>query len=102
MRTVGSIVAAEVLTEGTDNHALVPMLQQVQDHVGAVAQQTVADAGYFSGEQLERAERQGCAVLVPESEERKAAAKRAVQRGAVCVRRGTRLLPLSTGAGAAV
>ncbi len=48
----GLIVAAEVLTEGTDNHALVPMLEQVQDHVGAVAQQTVADAGYLSGEQL--------------------------------------------------
>ncbi len=70
----GLIVAAEVLTEGTDNHALVPMLEQVQENVGAVAQQTVADAGYFSGEQLERAERQGYAVLVPESEEKKAAA----------------------------
>ncbi len=70
----GLIVAAEVLTEGTDDHALVPMLEQVQENVGAVAQQTVADAGYFSGEQLERAEHEGYAVLVSESEEKKAAA----------------------------
>ncbi len=97
----GLIVAAEVLTEGTDNHALVPMLEQVQENVGAVAQQTVADAGYFSGEQLERAEQQGYAVLVPESDERKAAAHGPYSAArfaydaqnaiAACVRRGTRL-----------
>jgi hypothetical protein len=69
----GLIVAEDVLTEGTDNHALVPMLDQVQANVGQVAEQTTADAGYFSGEQLAQAERKGYGVLVPESDEKKAA-----------------------------
>jgi transposase len=67
----GLIVAADVIGEGNDNHALVPMLEQVEENLGEVAQQTVADAGYFSGEQLEAAEGKRYPILVNESEEGK-------------------------------
>lgn len=70
----GLIVAQDVLTEGTDNHALVPMLDQVQENLGSVAEQTVSDAGYYSGKQLEAAEAKQYPVLVHESAENKAAA----------------------------
>ncbi len=42
----GLIVAADVVVDESDNYQLVPMLEQVKQNVGEVAQQTVADAGY--------------------------------------------------------
>ena len=68
----GLIVASDVIREGNDNHALVPMLEQVEENLGEVAKQTVADAGYFSGEQLEAAEGKRYPILIADSEERKA------------------------------
>jgi transposase len=62
----GLIVAAEVSAEGNDNHVLVAMLDQVTDTVGQAAEETVADAGYYSGEQLHQAEQRGYGVLVNE------------------------------------
>ena len=60
------IVAEEVIVEGTDNHVLVEMIEQVKDNVGQVAEETIADAGYYSGEQLQKAEQRGYGVLVNE------------------------------------
>ncbi len=60
----GLIVAEDVITEGNDNHVLVPMIDQVKDNVGQAAEETVADAGYYSGAQLHQAEQRGYGVLV--------------------------------------
>jgi transposase len=63
----GLMVAADVIVEGNDNHVLVPMIDEVQDNVGQPAEETVADAGYYSGEQLQQAEQRGYGVLVNEA-----------------------------------
>lgn len=58
------IVAAEVSNKANDYGQLVPMVEQVVENVGQSAAETVADAGYCSGEQLEAAERKHLPVLV--------------------------------------
>jgi transposase len=58
------IVAADVVTEESDNYQLVPMLDQVQDNLGQVAEQSVADAGYQATTQLAAAEQKAYPVLV--------------------------------------
>jgi transposase len=60
----GLIVAEEVSTSAADHGQLKPMLQEVKATVGQVAQETVADGGYYSGEQLAGAEEMGAGVLV--------------------------------------
>jgi transposase len=63
------IVAADVVTEESDNYQLVPMIQQVEENLGRAAEQTVADAGYFAMSELALAEKKKYSVLVnlPES-----------------------------------
>jgi len=46
--TAQVIVAAEVTQESTDNHQLVPMLNQVEKNLGRKPQAASADAGYWS------------------------------------------------------
>jgi transposase len=58
------IVAADVVGNETDNAQLVPMLAQTLETTGQVAEQTVADAGYASGEQFDEAERRHLPVIV--------------------------------------
>ena len=60
----GIIVAPEVTREANDKLQLAGMLDRVQENLGRVAEETTADSGYFSGEQLADAERQERAVLV--------------------------------------
>ena len=66
----GIIVAAEVVTEGSDNGQLVPMLDLAKENVGSVAGENLADGGYFSGSQVGLAEERGYEVLLnpPSSE----------------------------------
>jgi transposase len=65
----GIIVAAEAVNEESDNAQLVPMLEEVQENLGGVAETTVADGGYVSGEQLQEAEARGHEVRVAEGAE---------------------------------
>jgi len=58
------IVAIGVSADETDHHQLVPMAQEVLDTFGKVADQTLGDAGYASGEQFDEAERRHLPVLV--------------------------------------
>jgi transposase len=62
----GLIVATDVVSEETDHQQLVPMLDQVRENVGQVAEETVADAGYHTGEQLQQAEGRQYEVVVAE------------------------------------
>ena len=58
------IVAAHVVTDQSDNYQLMPMLDQVKEDFGEVAELTVADAGYLVTTQLAEAEQKGYPVLV--------------------------------------
>jgi len=58
------IVAADVVTDESDNYQLTPMLDQVQENLGRTADQTVADAGYLATTQLAEAEKKHYSVLV--------------------------------------
>jgi len=71
----GVIVAGEVTADQNDRHQLVPMLEAAETEVGKVADETVADAGYFSGEQLDKAQQAEFPVLVNLDEVRKAEEK---------------------------
>jgi len=65
----GLIVAAEVVTDESDNYQLVPMLQQVEENLGTVAEQNVGDGGYLATVELAKAEDHNYPVLInlPES-----------------------------------
>lgn len=67
----GLIVAEEVVNEENDSHLLVAMLKQVEGNLGRTAEETLADGGYKSGEELTRAQQEGYSVLVNLGEEGK-------------------------------
>jgi transposase len=52
----GIIVAQDVVTDGSDNGQLVPMLDLVKENLGSTAKENVADGGYFSSSQIGLAE----------------------------------------------
>jgi len=57
------IVSAAVTDEANDYHQLTPMMAAAEENVGAPAEVTVADSGYYSGEQLAQAEQLGKEAL---------------------------------------
>lgn len=58
------ITASGVSVEASDNSNLLPMLEESEYNTGSKSQETLADAGYFSGEQLKEIEERGYSVLV--------------------------------------
>lgn len=60
----GIIVAADVVQAESDNFELVEMIEQVEGNIGKAAEETLADGGYFSGEELKRADEKEYEVLV--------------------------------------
>ncbi len=62
------IVAVDVVVDETDNYQLVSMLDQVQQNLGQVAEQTAADNGYNAISELAKAEEKGYPVLVHQNE----------------------------------
>jgi transposase len=59
----GMIVAADVVLDETDGGQLVPMLDQVKEMLGSVADENVADSGYYSTSQIGLAEERKYEVL---------------------------------------
>lgn len=61
------IVGTDVIQEGTDNHQLTSMIEDAEENTGKKSQETIADAGYFSGEEIQKSEEKGYSVLVNSS-----------------------------------
>lgn len=63
------IVAADVVSDESDNYQLVPMIEQVRENIGEVAEQNASDGGYFATGELAKAEDKKIPVLMnlPES-----------------------------------
>jgi transposase len=69
------IVASEATQDGNDRQQLVPMLEKAQEVLQSERLVGLADTGYHSGEQLQRAEELGFEVYVPEPKTTTAAEK---------------------------
>ncbi|NLG19300.1 MAG: IS1182 family transposase [Fibrobacter sp.] len=52
----GIIVGSQVTQAESDNHLLTEMIAEVKDTAGSNAKYSVADAGYFSGEEIAKSE----------------------------------------------
>lgn len=63
------IVAEDTVNAESDNQLLVPMLEETKSNLGAVAEETVADGGYSSAQQLDEAQARGYEVIVAEGAE---------------------------------
>jgi transposase len=63
------IVAADVVSDESDNYQVVRMIDQVEANLGRVAEQNLTDAGYFATTELASAEEKQYPVLMnlPES-----------------------------------
>ncbi len=60
----GLVVGEDVITDANDTDCLAAMTSKVEETAGKTAEVTVADKGYWSAEQLAKAERSGHKVLV--------------------------------------
>lgn len=61
------IVAQRVTQNEADNHSLLPMVEQAEGESGAKAEKVLADAGFFSLENIAELERRGLDVYLPDS-----------------------------------
>jgi len=61
----GIIVAEDVVNEENDGAMLVPMIEETERNVGRVAEETVADGGYYSAQQLAQAQEREIEVVLP-------------------------------------
>ena len=61
------IVATRVTRNETDNGSLLPMVEEVERQCGSPPQQVLADAGFFSLENVAELERRGIDAYVPDS-----------------------------------
>jgi len=61
------IVAQRVTQNAADNASLVPMVEEVERQCGARPEQVVADAGFFSLDNIEELEGRGIDVYLPDS-----------------------------------
>jgi hypothetical protein len=85
------LVASGVVNAEADVQQLVPMLDQVQENVGATAQETLADGGYVAAAQIARAEERGYEVLTPAGKRSRLARRTGLimPAGSNMTRRGT-------------
>ena len=60
----GLVVAEDVVNDADDHGLLVPMIERVQQNLGQAAEETVADTGYKSAEELFLAEKHEYNVIV--------------------------------------
>jgi hypothetical protein len=60
----GLIVAQDVVNDESDNYQLIPMLEQVKENLGEVAEENLADGGYKAPSQMAKAEDKKYSVLL--------------------------------------
>jgi transposase len=61
------IVAQRVTQNITDNGSLIPMIEEAERQTGKVTEQALADAGFFSLENIDQLERREVDVYLPDS-----------------------------------
>ena len=61
------IVSQRVTQNVTDNESLIPMVQEAEKQTGDQAEQVLADAGFFSLDNVEQLECRGVDVYLPDS-----------------------------------
>ena len=61
------IVAQRVTQNTTDNDSLIPMLEEAERQTGKITEQALADAGFFSLDNIDQLEQRGVDVYVPDS-----------------------------------
>jgi len=60
------IVAADLVASATDNEQMVPMLQEIKDTAGRLAEETAFDGGFHSATNLEAVANESTEVYVPD------------------------------------
>lgn len=65
------IVGAEVFDSATDYGQLVPMLEETEQNTGRLADKTVTDGGYHSGDNLEKVATLPTEVFMPDPQEKR-------------------------------
>ena len=61
------ITAADVTTDASDYKQLVPMLEQAEENTGEQAIVSLADGGYYSGDNLDACVQLGQVIIMPDS-----------------------------------
>jgi transposase len=61
------IVGQRVTQNAADNHSLIPLVEEAERQSGRKAEKILADAGFFSLENIEELEARGLEVYVPDS-----------------------------------